>query len=281
MSRRAKLTFAGTSLFAIGTVAIVHFQQKMEQHACPFPFLLTPGQLNPSSSAMHQGVVRDLEQQRIKRERQIDFEMQRALEEEYKKEQTHQQQDRDQGQGQKHQQGHNIETAVEEIPSSACRLSSLPSASDNEAAYEYLFYFPQFAKHDTQTGLGIIAALRSEKLLTQSKCKEKEPKGSLKRYCCEFERLDQDQGIRIRYAGSHVSIILLLGDNCWYTCVIMNGKEPGWSCPSPVLSLFPSEHFFSFASSSDIFLAINRTPLFSNKRKVAGLFGSHCLRLLW
>lgn len=40
------------------------------------------------SKAMHAGVVRDMEQQRIKRERQADFEMQRALEEEYKKVQT-------------------------------------------------------------------------------------------------------------------------------------------------------------------------------------------------
>ena len=38
--------------------------------------------------AMHQGVVRDMEQQRIKKERQLDFDMQKALEEEYKKEQT-------------------------------------------------------------------------------------------------------------------------------------------------------------------------------------------------
>lgn len=37
---------------------------------------------------MHQGVIRDIEQQRIKRERQADFDMQRALEAEYKKEQT-------------------------------------------------------------------------------------------------------------------------------------------------------------------------------------------------
>jgi protein PET117 len=37
---------------------------------------------------MHQGVVRDMEQQRIKRERQLDFDMQRQLEEEYKKGQT-------------------------------------------------------------------------------------------------------------------------------------------------------------------------------------------------
>lgn len=37
---------------------------------------------------MHQGVVRDMEQQRVKRERQLDFDMQKALEAEYKKEQT-------------------------------------------------------------------------------------------------------------------------------------------------------------------------------------------------
>jgi protein PET117 len=35
--------------------------------------------------AMHAGVLRDMEQQRIKKERQLDFEMQRALEEEYRK----------------------------------------------------------------------------------------------------------------------------------------------------------------------------------------------------
>lgn len=37
---------------------------------------------------MHEGVVRDMEQQRIKRERQLDFDMQRELEKEYKREQT-------------------------------------------------------------------------------------------------------------------------------------------------------------------------------------------------
>lgn len=37
---------------------------------------------------MHQGVVRDIEQQRVKRERQLDFDMQRELEAEYKKDQT-------------------------------------------------------------------------------------------------------------------------------------------------------------------------------------------------
>ncbi|KAL8388281.1 hypothetical protein RB595_009340 [Gaeumannomyces hyphopodioides] len=66
MSRASKLTLLGTSLFAATTVIFVHFQQK----------------------AMHEGVVRDMEQQRIKRERQLDFELQRALEQEYKKGQT-------------------------------------------------------------------------------------------------------------------------------------------------------------------------------------------------
>lgn len=70
MSRASKLTLAATSLFAASTIVVVHFQQKFEKEA------------------MHQGVVRDIEQQRIKRERQLDFDMQRALEEEYKREQT-------------------------------------------------------------------------------------------------------------------------------------------------------------------------------------------------
>ncbi len=34
---------------------------------------------------MHAGVIRDMEQQRIKKERQADFDMQRALEDEYRK----------------------------------------------------------------------------------------------------------------------------------------------------------------------------------------------------
>ena len=37
------------------------------------------------SKAMHAGVIRDIEQQRVKKERQADFEMQKALEEEYRK----------------------------------------------------------------------------------------------------------------------------------------------------------------------------------------------------
>jgi len=37
---------------------------------------------------MHAGVISDYEQQRIKRERQADFDMQRELEQEYRKVQT-------------------------------------------------------------------------------------------------------------------------------------------------------------------------------------------------
>ncbi|KAI4181347.1 MAG: hypothetical protein L6R41_006680 [Letrouitia leprolyta] len=70
MSRASKLTLAGTSLFAVSTVFVVHYGQKAEK------------------AAMHAGVVRDMEQQRVKRERQADFEMQRELEGEYKKVQT-------------------------------------------------------------------------------------------------------------------------------------------------------------------------------------------------
>ncbi|KAF4436351.1 hypothetical protein H9Q69_006916 [Fusarium xylarioides] len=70
MSRASKLTLLGTSLLTVSTVVAVHFQQKFEQ------------------AAMHEGVVRDMEQQRIKRERQLDFDLQKQLEAEYKREQT-------------------------------------------------------------------------------------------------------------------------------------------------------------------------------------------------
>ena len=43
---------------------------------------------NANEQAMHEGVVRDMEQQRVKRERQLDFDMQKALEKEYKQFQT-------------------------------------------------------------------------------------------------------------------------------------------------------------------------------------------------
>ncbi|KAF2718328.1 cytochrome c oxidase assembly protein [Polychaeton citri CBS 116435] len=70
MSTRAKLTLAGTTIGALGVVYLVHWQQKADK------------------AAMHAGVIRDLEQQRVKRERQADFEMQRQMEEEYRKLQT-------------------------------------------------------------------------------------------------------------------------------------------------------------------------------------------------
>ncbi|ODA83022.1 hypothetical protein RJ55_01531 [Drechmeria coniospora] len=70
MSRASKLTLGATSLFAACTIGFVHFQQKYEQ------------------AAMHEGVVRDLERQRVKQERQLDFDMQRELEQEYKRHQT-------------------------------------------------------------------------------------------------------------------------------------------------------------------------------------------------
>lgn len=40
---------------------------------------------NPTTKAMHAGVLRDLEQQRIKKERQLDFDLQKAMETEYRK----------------------------------------------------------------------------------------------------------------------------------------------------------------------------------------------------
>ncbi|KAJ4366311.1 hypothetical protein N0V83_007947 [Neocucurbitaria cava] len=70
MSRASQITLATTCVTAIGIVAFVHLSQKADK------------------AAMHAGVIRDYEQQRVKRERQADFEMQRALEEEYRKYQT-------------------------------------------------------------------------------------------------------------------------------------------------------------------------------------------------
>ncbi|KAF7552367.1 hypothetical protein G7046_g7429 [Stylonectria norvegica] len=70
MSRASKLTLGATSLFAVGTIVLVHFQQQAEKNM------------------MHQGVVRDMEQQRVKRERQLDFDMQKQLEAEFKLEQN-------------------------------------------------------------------------------------------------------------------------------------------------------------------------------------------------
>lgn len=74
MSAASKATLATTLAGTIGIVAFVHWAQRSEK------------------AAMHAGVVRDEENQRRKRaeqeERRIDFEMQKQLEEEYKKSQT-------------------------------------------------------------------------------------------------------------------------------------------------------------------------------------------------
>lgn len=70
MSTASKLTLLGTTAGAIGIVIMVHYQQQAEK------------------AAMHAGVLRDLEQQKLKRERMLDFEMQKKLEEEYRKVQT-------------------------------------------------------------------------------------------------------------------------------------------------------------------------------------------------
>ncbi|MCJ1476222.1 hypothetical protein MMC13_004888 [Lambiella insularis] len=67
MSRASKLTLLGTSSMAAGIVFFVHYSQQAEK------------------TAMHAGVIRDMEQQRVKKERLADFEMQKALEEEYRK----------------------------------------------------------------------------------------------------------------------------------------------------------------------------------------------------
>ncbi|KAH7086482.1 hypothetical protein FB567DRAFT_561171 [Paraphoma chrysanthemicola] len=70
MSRASQVTLATTCVGAVAIVFAVHYGQKIEK------------------AAMHAGVIRDYEQQRLKRERQADFEMQRALEQEYRKVQT-------------------------------------------------------------------------------------------------------------------------------------------------------------------------------------------------
>ncbi|KAI4165892.1 MAG: hypothetical protein LQ342_000323 [Letrouitia transgressa] len=70
MSTASKVTLASTSMGAVAIIIMVHYQQKAEK------------------TAMHAGVIRDMEQQKIKKERQADFAMQRALEEEYKKVQS-------------------------------------------------------------------------------------------------------------------------------------------------------------------------------------------------
>jgi protein PET117 len=87
MSTKAKATLATTVLGTIGIVYFVHYQQVADKAVCQSSDSEGTASLT-IEQAMHQGVIRDMEQQRIKRERQVDFEMQRQLEEEYRKIQT-------------------------------------------------------------------------------------------------------------------------------------------------------------------------------------------------
>ncbi|KAE8338165.1 hypothetical protein BDV24DRAFT_138512 [Aspergillus arachidicola] len=70
MSRASKLTLAATGLGTAGIISFVHWAQEQDK------------------ASMHKGVERDMEKQRIRQERQAEFEIQRRLEEEYRKLQT-------------------------------------------------------------------------------------------------------------------------------------------------------------------------------------------------
>ncbi|KAJ5326187.1 hypothetical protein N7541_010975 [Penicillium brevicompactum] len=74
MSRASKATLAVTGLGTAGIIYFVHWAQENDR------------------AAMHRGVERDMantaEKQRIRLERQAEFEMQKALEQEYLKLQT-------------------------------------------------------------------------------------------------------------------------------------------------------------------------------------------------
>ncbi|CAG7917338.1 unnamed protein product [Penicillium olsonii] len=70
MSRASKATLAATGLGTMGIIWFVHWAQEADR------------------AAMHRGVERDMEKQRIRLERQAEFEMQKALEQEYLKLQT-------------------------------------------------------------------------------------------------------------------------------------------------------------------------------------------------
>lgn len=87
MSTKATLTLAGTSLGALGIIAFVHVAQKTEKAVWTQsrPCFASNHANHPRTQAMHEGVIRDMEQQRLKKERQLDFEMQAALEAEYRK----------------------------------------------------------------------------------------------------------------------------------------------------------------------------------------------------
>ncbi|RMJ27331.1 hypothetical protein PHISP_01778 [Aspergillus sp. HF37] len=71
MSRASKLTLAATGLGTMGIIGFVHWAQEADR------------------AQMHKGVERDIERdaekQRVRQERQADFDMQNALEQEYRK----------------------------------------------------------------------------------------------------------------------------------------------------------------------------------------------------
>jgi protein PET117 len=89
MSRASKFTLAATGLGTMGIVWFVHWAQEADRAVCcdfdyPFPVFTYAVLLQ----AMHKGVERDMEKQRVRLERQAEFEMQKALEQEYLKLQT-------------------------------------------------------------------------------------------------------------------------------------------------------------------------------------------------
>jgi len=70
MSTASKITLGTTILSTIGILVFVHHSQKVEQ------------------AAMHEGVIRDMDQQRLRAERQLDFDTQAALEAKLRQEQA-------------------------------------------------------------------------------------------------------------------------------------------------------------------------------------------------
>ncbi|KAK9460220.1 uncharacterized protein V1516DRAFT_679269 [Lipomyces oligophaga] len=69
MSRASKITLGLVSLSAVGVIYGVHYIQELEQ------------------SNMRQGVIKDVERQRVKEERMVELQLQQALERELEAEQ--------------------------------------------------------------------------------------------------------------------------------------------------------------------------------------------------
>lgn len=89
MSRASKFTLAATGLGTMGIVWFVHWAQEADRavrYDFNYVFLHFANLLE--LQAMHKGVERDMEKQRVRLERQAEFEMQKALEQEYLKLQT-------------------------------------------------------------------------------------------------------------------------------------------------------------------------------------------------